>query len=53
MSTSELFTIIMFFLAFNAAWYFALKYLREKSRNAPSMSDGIGKKPSSTARYGH
>ena len=33
LSTSELFAIIMFTLAFNLAWYFALKYLKEKAKN--------------------
>ncbi len=33
LSVSELFGIIMFTLAFNAAWYFALKYAKEKQKN--------------------
>ena len=50
LSTSELFAIIMFFLAFGATWYFALKYLREKAKNKSLRPDRIVKKPSRTAR---
>jgi len=36
MSYFDIFEIIMFTLVFNAMWYFAIKYIREKEKNKKS-----------------
>ena len=56
-STSELFAVIMFTLAFNLMWYFGLKYSDEKAKNKKRGNQsglyGVVKKPSSTACNGY